>query len=133
MGAQENTTVMSSVETRHVARDSLFLFADLVVEGQAEDARVKVRNLSAGGMMADGSGLVVARGDRVTVQLRNVGDVKGSVAWVQGNRFGIAFDAEIDPKLVRDPVGDGDKAPRFTRPVLDSSPYHPDETRLRKL
>ncbi len=124
---------MSSVDTRHVARDSLFLFAELVVEGQAEGIKVKVRNLSAGGMMADGSDLVVVPGDRLTVKLRNVGDVKGSVAWVQGNRFGIAFDDAIDPKLVRDPVGTGGKAPRFTRPATESHLYTPDEARLRKL
>ncbi len=124
---------MSSVDTRNVARDSLFLFAELVVDGQAEGAKVKVRNLSAGGMMADGSGLVVSSGDRLRVNLRNVGDVKGSVAWVQGTRFGIAFDEEIDPILVRDPVAAGGRAPRYTRPAVDSQPYAPDERRLRKL
>jgi hypothetical protein len=30
-----------------------------------------------------------------------VGWVAGAVAWVQDNRFGIAFDAQIDPKLAR--------------------------------
>lgn len=92
-----------SVDTRHVSRDSLFLFADLVFEGRGEAARVKVRNLSAGGMMAQG-GPPVSTGERLAVDLRNVGSVGGTVAWVQGNRFGVAFDVAIDPKLVRDQI-----------------------------
>ena len=74
---------MSSLDTRDVARDSLFLFAELTLDGQPDAVRVKVRNLSAGGMMADAGGLEMSRGDRVSVELRAVGSVKGSVAWVQ--------------------------------------------------
>jgi hypothetical protein len=106
---------MSAVDTRIVGRDSLFLFAELAFDGQAGPVRVKVRNLSPRGMMAEG-GLVAGRGDRLTVSLRNVGDVKGAVAWVQGNRFGITFDEEIDPRIVRAPVAPSDDlAPRYTR------------------
>ncbi len=108
---------MSAVDTRNVSRDSLFLFAELVVDGQADGAKVKVRNLSAGGMMAEGA-LATARGDRVTVTLRNVGNVRGVVAWVQGNRFGVAFDTEVDPLLARPAVKTGESAsPRYTRPI----------------
>ena len=80
---------MSNVDTRQVNRDSLFLLAQLRVDGQEAVYRVKVRNLSAGGMMAEGDAKVV-RGALVAVELRNIGWVEGSVAWKQDNRFGIA-------------------------------------------
>ena len=52
---------MSNVDTRQVNRDSLFLLAQVRVDGQDAISRVKVRNLSAGGMMAEGDSKVVAR------------------------------------------------------------------------
>ena len=50
---------MSNVDTRQVNRDSLFLLAQLRVDGQDAVCRVKVRNLSAGGMMAEGEAKVM--------------------------------------------------------------------------
>ncbi|MWV28779.1 PilZ domain-containing protein [Aurantiacibacter rhizosphaerae] len=94
---------MSNVDTRQVDRDSLFLLAQLRVDGQSEIFRVKVRNLSAGGMMAEGEVRVI-RGALVEVELRNIGWIEGTVAWKQDNRFGIAFVDEIDPKRARAPV-----------------------------
>jgi PilZ domain len=94
---------MSNVDTRQVGRDSLFLLAQVRVDGQDSPARVKVRNLSAGGMMAEGD-MRVMRGAHVSVELRNIGWVEGSVAWKQDNRFGIAFVDEIDPRVVRAPA-----------------------------
>lgn len=93
----------SSVETRQVNRDSLFLLAQVRVDGQEAVHRVKVRNLSAGGMMAEGEANVT-RGSRVGVELRNIGWVEGTVAWKQDNRFGIAFVDEIDPRKARETV-----------------------------
>lgn len=127
---------MSNVDTRQVNRDSLFLLAQVRVDGQDEVCRVKVRNLSAGGMMAEGP-IKVARGALVHVELRNVGWVEGSVAWKQDNRFGIAFVEEIDPKLARastHPDGIEFESPRYTRnavavPVRQQA----DIGRLRKL
>jgi hypothetical protein len=113
---------MSGVDTRHINRDSLFLMADVRLEGDATAYRVKVRNLSAAGMMADGE-LPVMRGSRVTVELRNLSPVAGSVAWVQDQRFGIAFAHEIDPKAPRTQVGSGDLAtPRYVRPSTIAPP-----------
>lgn len=124
---------MSNVDTRQVNRDSLFLLANLRVTGQDGVHRVKVRNLSPGGMMAEGE-VRVTRGSLVTVELRNIGWVDGSVAWRQDNRFGIAFIEEIDPKLARAAAaGDGEPnhtAPTFTR---NAPPAGPDPSRLRKI
>lgn len=107
---------MTSVETRTIARDSLFLLAELCLEGSDLRYRVKVRNLSAGGMMAEGEARVAA-GMKITVNLRNIGWVDGSVAWVQDNRFGIAFREEIDARAVRGlPAASVENnAPRYTR------------------
>ncbi len=124
---------MSSVDTRDASRDSLFLFAELRLDGRDDRTRVKVRNLSAGGMMVEDGGLAVSRGDRVVVDLRNVGTVRGSIAWVQGNRFGIAFENAVDPKLARAPVGTGDKSPRYTKAPLPPEPPVKTQRKLRSI
>ena len=127
---------MSNVDTRQVNRDSLFLLAQLRVDGQDQVYRVKVRNLSAGGMMAEGEAKAM-RGALVQVELRNIGWVEGSVAWKQDNRFGIAFVDEIDPAVARAPgitqAPDFD-APRYTRnhQAVPTS-QQADSSRLRKV
>jgi hypothetical protein len=91
---------MSDSDNRQIPRSSLFILAEVRLDGQAEEHRVKIRNLSAGGVMAEAP-LKVARGERIAVNLRNVGWVEGAVAWVQDNRFGVAFVEEVDPAAVR--------------------------------
>ncbi len=124
---------MSAVDTRNIARDSLFLLAAIRVDDGMDEHRVKVRNLSAGGMMAEGD-LKVERGTRVEVDLRNIGWVRGTVAWVQDNRCGIAFVEEIDPKLPRASVNaSGDlSTPRFVRSA-SLVRGQTDPSRLRKI
>jgi hypothetical protein len=127
---------MSNVDTRQVNRDSLFLLAQVRVDGQDSVSRVKVRNLSAGGMMAEGDSKVV-RGSLVAVELRNIGWVEGSVAWTQDNRFGIAFVDEIDPTVARAPGAstgdDGFEIPRYTRNHQPVPPSQIEPGRLRKI
>ncbi len=125
---------MTGVETRSVARDSLFLLADIRIEQGTELHRVRVRNLSDGGMMGEGQ-LRVQRGHRVSVELRNIGSVGGSVAWVQDNRFGVAFDEEIDSQKARRPL---QTAEHETAIVAAPSRAHrapppPQWTQLRKI
>lgn len=86
---------MVTTDARNLARENLFLLADLRIESETDAHRIKVRNLSAGGMMGDGQ-VPVVRGHRITVNLPGVGEASGAVAWVQQNRFGVAFDKEID-------------------------------------
>jgi hypothetical protein len=127
---------MTSIDTRQINRDSLFLMANVRLDGEPVESshRVKVRNLSSGGMMAEGD-MKVMRGALVNVELRNIGWIDGSVAWKQDNRFGIAFTSEIDPKIVRSaPVDDDNEGhtPRFLRSeALRGGPADPD--RLRKI
>ena len=127
---------MSNVDTRQVNRDSLFLLAQVRVDGQDEIYRVKVRNLSAGGMMAEGEAKVM-RGALVHVELRNIGWVEGSVAWKQDNRFGIAFVDEIDPAVARapgPPQADTYVAPRYTHNhQAVPTNQQADTSRLRKI
>jgi len=122
---------VTELEHRQIGRDSLFLMADLRLDGVDGEHKVKVRNLSAGGMMAEGNVRVVV-GKRLEVNLRNLGWVEGVVAWIQENRFGIAFIEDIDPKVVRatasGPTAD-ELTPRFVRPPL---PTH-ERGRMRKI
>ena len=126
--------IMSGVETRNIARDSLLLLADVRVDGAPEDFRIKVRNLSAGGMMAEGS-MPVVPGQHVQINLRHIGWVPGTVAWVQGDRCGVAFTHQIDPKQVR---ATGADAPQdrqiFINPAKHlKAPAQPDPAALRKI
>jgi len=101
---------MDGSENRQIARDSLFVMADLRIDGIDGEHRIKMRNLSAGGMMGEGS-VRVSRGSSVSVNIRNIGWIDGTVAWVHQNRFGVAFRDEIDPAIVRMPMKDaGDDA-----------------------
>jgi hypothetical protein len=135
ISAKEAILEMTGVETRSVARDSLFLLADVRVEQNAEGHRVRVRNLSDGGMMGEGQ-LRVQRGHRVQVELRNVGTVAGTVAWVQDNRFGVAFDEEIDSQKARRPLQATDDvaaAAIVERSWVHRAPPPPEPTTLRKI
>lgn len=102
---------------RQDARDSLFLMAGLRLANESGSTPVRVRNLSAGGMMADypeGLDQAVA----VHVDIRGIGWVPGHVAWCTAGRIGIAFDRPIDPMLARKPVGQGGHTPVFVKPIL---------------
>ncbi len=115
---------MTAIETRNLKRDSLFFMAGLRREGAAEAERVKIRNLSDGGMMVE-SQAMLRSGERVLVELRNVGSVMGKVAWTQGSRVGVAFEEAIDSSLARAQLVCEDReAPRYARPAI--APRNPD-------
>lgn len=91
---------MSGVETRSRSRESLFMFAEVQLGQRTHRYRVRVRNLSSAGMMGAGN-LRVERGAALTVFLEGEEPIEGHVAWVQGDRFGIAFSEEIDFDAVK--------------------------------
>ncbi len=125
---------MTNVDTRQVQRDSMFLLARLRVEEEGTEHQVRVRNLSAGGMMAEAH-VDVVRGTAISVELRNLGWVRGTVAWRQDGRFGIAFAQEIDPSVVRVPVTGKAaelESPRYTRTPAPVTPTV-DPTKLRRV
>jgi len=124
---------MDAGENRQIGRDSLFLMAELRIDGNQAEHAIKVRNLSAGGMMGEGP-VKVKRGAIVEVNIRNIGWVEGSVAWVQDSRFGIAFCDEIDPKIARASMKAGDDEELF-KPHYTRTPMMQNETNggLRKI
>ena len=89
---------MDKIDTREVNRDSMFLLAQVRADGTQGEQSVKVRNISDGGIMAEGP-VKIARGEAISIELRNMGWVQGTVAWTQGDRFGIAFEEGVDPRL----------------------------------
>jgi len=100
---------------RQLDRDSLFLKAELRFIDGDDCGEVRIRNLSAGGLMAEAP-VLTKRGDNVRIELRNIGRITGYVAWVAQGRFGIAFDHPIDPKLARKPVGQSKlELPKYLR------------------
>lgn len=86
--------------SRGADRDSLFMQAALTIPGHADAVLVRVRNLSAGGMLAE-SPARVTEGATVEVELRNVGAVPGRIVWAGEGKFGIAFDRAVNPQAVR--------------------------------
>ena len=83
------------------ARDSLLLLAEVLAIGEAWVA--KIRNISAGGLMAEPCrGLT--QGETITITLPNLGLVRGQVAWVAAPRFGVEFAEKVDPLAVRGSV-----------------------------
>ncbi|MBV7265804.1 PilZ domain-containing protein [Erythrobacter ani] len=91
---------MSGLEARNSPREDFCLLASIRVEKDDHCHQVRVHNLSDGGMMGEGN-LHVKRGNRLEIEMQNIGKVDGSVAWVQDDRFGIAFHNEVDSQLAR--------------------------------
>jgi hypothetical protein len=91
---------MPEHENRRVERENLMVVTDLRLAGEEGEHRVRIRNLSAKGMMAEGA-VRATRGALVEVALEDHGWVPGAIAWVQDNRFGIAFRDDIDPGILQ--------------------------------
>lgn len=115
---------------RGQSRDSLFVKAVLRFPVSGDEREVRVRNISAGGLMAEAP-LRTPRGDPIEVQLRNIGWVSGKVAWVAESRFGIAFDYPIDPKMLSVRETSGYEIPRYLAKIDQQSATAP--KRLRRL
>jgi hypothetical protein len=102
----EKSGVAAARDSRRTsARDSMLLSATIrrAQDPDAELKPVRVRNLSAIGLMADYSGVAIP-GDAVVVTVRGIGKVSGKVAWLKRGRIGITFDIEVDPLMARKPV-----------------------------
>ncbi|GAA4763002.1 hypothetical protein GCM10023219_04080 [Stakelama sediminis] len=108
---------------RHEGRDSLFLSATFRCDdlkqrgGDSGGAQVRVRNLSAGGVMVE-LGRALDRGTAVEIDIRGIGWVSGTVAWSTDGRIGIAFAREIDPRKARKPVGQGTHTPSYAKAII---------------
>ncbi len=108
--------------SRGADRDSLFMQAKLTIPGQTAQTDVRVRNLSAGGMLAE-STVRVEQGVTIEVELRNVGSVPGRIVWVGEGKFGIAFDRQVNPQAVRRQVVQKVEVPPHIS-ALDRGPFY---------
>ena len=106
---------MDESEQRQIARDSLFVMAEMRLDESSEQFRIKVRNLSSGGLIGKGT-VRVLRGGQVWINLRNMGWGEGTVAESRDNRFGVAFREEIDPKVARATMSGGEDDKMLVRP-----------------
>ena len=95
-----------SAAKRSMDRDSLFLRAVLRFSNTKDEHEVRIRNVSAGGLMAE-IPTNAPRGERVEIKLHSIGWVSGHIAWVTDGRVGIAFDHAINPKDARKPANAG--------------------------
>ncbi len=110
--------------SRGADRDSLFMQAGVTLPGRSDPVVVRVRNLSAGGMLAEGK-VQIVQGAAVEVELRNVGPVAGRVVWAGEGKFGIAFDRPVDPQAVRrQVVSQSDLPPHLRRTGLERGPFY---------
>ena len=80
-------------------RDSLFMSARLTIDPHLAVRDVRVRNLSAGGLMAEYE-RPVATGTPVTLEMRGLGELTGRVAWCTDGRLGIALTARQQAELL---------------------------------
>lgn len=100
---------------RSTNRSSLFLLGKMGVDGGVASEAIRIRNLSPTGLMAEAP-TMLAVGTAVIVELKNTKPVKGKIVWATDGRMGVAFNTEIDPAKVRQPVGKGeDPTPDFLK------------------
>ncbi len=98
-----NHTQDGTEAQRRDERDSLLVLARIKVDGApGEGETVRVRNVSSGGLMAQ-STADYRIGATVMVELDGIGAVRGTVAWTEAGRIGIAFDHPVDKARARKP------------------------------
>lgn len=104
-------------QQREKSRESIFLGAQIVIQGVRNPISARVRNISPGGMMVDAQ-MIYGKGLTVLATIKGIGEVTGRIAWSTSNRCGIAFDELVDPLLARQPVSAATTGPIYTRPYV---------------
>lgn len=117
-----------SIAKRGMDRDSLFLKAVLRFSSTKDEQEVRIRNVSAGGLMAE-IPTNAPRGERVEIKLHSIGWVSGHIAWVTDGRMGIAFDHPINPKDARKPANAGVRELPLYLQKLNTTPPAPGKLR----
>lgn len=107
-------------QSRVTARESIFIGATVCFEGDRSASPVRVRNISAGGMMID-TAIAHPEGTLVIANLKQIGTVDGRIVWSTEKRIGIAFDTAIDPQKARQKPGADTIQPSFKRPYYEGS------------
>ncbi len=114
-----NSVAENIAQNRDKSRESIFLGAVLVVDGDSTRISVRVRNISSGGMMVDLPG-PQKTGTKVQAEIKGLGSIGGHIAWSTENRTGISFDRPVDPKLTRQ-VSPTVEAPLYKKSDIDYS------------
>lgn len=96
---------------RGAARHSFFLLANILDEQESVAGRLRVRNLSATGLMGD-TELALERGSHWTVELRGIGQVRGHIVWAREGKVGMVFESPVNPQLALKSVGKSRQAVR---------------------
>lgn len=117
-----------SAAKRSMDRDSLFLKAVLRFPNTKDEHEVRIRNVSAGGLMAE-IPTDALRGEPVEIKLRSIGWVSGHIVWVTARRVGIAFDHPINPKGARKPANAGVRELPLYLQRLNTTPPPPGKLR----
>src|SRR3546814_16744429 len=85
---------------RKAKRDSLFLLTSVSSPDGHARGKVRVRTLSAKGLLAD-CPFPIIEGESVILNVRGVGHVSGAVVWNNGEKFGVLFDTRIIQERAR--------------------------------
>jgi hypothetical protein len=113
------TEPRDALATSYVARENrltrILLLGRLIAATGEHVCRA--RNISASGLGLDCT-VALAPGDAVTIELRNFIRIAGRVAWSNGTKLGVKFDAPIDVGAVRAVAVEGRRhcgaAPRWS-------------------
>jgi hypothetical protein len=95
-GTQHDTAEREFTERQH--RYSVMLTGRIRRSHATNHMPIKVRNISAGGMMCE-CGYPARHDEAVEVELPRLGVVAGRIRWTSGSRIGIEFDGPVDPTL----------------------------------
>jgi len=100
------TATSAGAFKRSEQRDSMFLGATISLPDTGESWPMRVRNISAGGLMAE-CAQPFDRGAKVELELRGIGLQRATIAWIANGRLGATCARPINPILTRKPVGQG--------------------------
>ena len=84
-------------------RDTMLILGRLRAIDTAESWTIRIRNLSATGLMADAV-TGVEQDMRYGLDIRGIGRIDATLLWVRDGRMGMAFATPIDPRQSRRPT-----------------------------
>lgn len=118
----------STTQNRRSRRSNVLMAASIEASGTSTPVRLK--NLSSEGALVEGETLPI-EGSSVLFRKKEL-RLPGTVAWVKGNRAGIAFDKVLDPDTVLRHIPEPRPRARlnFRRPGLTSPPLSAEERKF---
>jgi len=87
---------------RTSTRHHVLLMREIQTEAMATPVRIRVRDISARGMMAESS-VRMQEGEKLVLRLSDGTQVAGAVQWVRGLSFGIIFESDLPLDQLRGP------------------------------